>query len=104
MCFYFILEGRGTGSFLMKVGSKRRRTKEEILVQRKEELEHLKSVEEHINNKVELQRKLNEAENQVKNANGSMEMVQHLIERKFVNILDNGSISLHPAIDQIEIE
>ena len=44
--FTILLEARGTGSFLMKVGSKRRRSMQQIKKDKEDELDKLKDLEE----------------------------------------------------------
>jgi hypothetical protein len=63
--YCFITESRGTGGLLMKVGSKRRRSKQEIEDDKVEKLVRQQAIEDKLANMKKLQEELQATQHQV---------------------------------------
>jgi uncharacterized protein (DUF3084 family) len=78
------IEARGTGSMLMKVGSKRRRTKQEIEDQKMEDLTKRQAVEDKMKAFVNLQAELQATQQQVTQNQSAADALQSMMHQGFI--------------------
>lgn len=75
----------------MKVGSKRRRTKQEILDQKNEAVVKQQAIEDKLANYEVMKQQLEEARQLAEENAGASEVVQGMLEQGFVERADDGS-------------
>ena len=81
---------------LLKVGSKRRRTKAEIQEQQDEERNRLASVVDHIAKEKKLKQELEEAKAKAASNEGAHLMCSHLIDVGVCSLDQEGNIHINP--------
>ena len=110
---FVVLEARGTGGLLMKVGSKRRRTKQEILDQKEESMMKQQAIEEKLAKFDQMKRELEQAKQMAEVNAEASEIVQGMLDQGFVEKAEDGTImpsqsfmeaQNHWGFDQIKIE
>ena len=84
----------------MKVGSKRRRTKQEILDQKSEALIKQQAIEEKLAKYDQLQQELQEAKQKAEANSNAREIVNEMLEQGYVEVNDDGQ--LQPSQNMIK--
>mgnify|MGYP006893289609 CR=1 FL=1 len=97
------LESKGVGAHLLKVGSKRRRTKQEILESKDEERLRLEGVNRQLLENQRLQRELLDASGRAENNQVAHDVVTHLLEMNLVHMNDEGKLVPFPREEENEM-
>ena len=86
----------------MKTSSKRRRTAEQIKLDKSGDLAKMQELKDKQDEIAQLKAQLNEAGEQVKTADGAKELLQYLIDKKLAHFNENNSVSLHPDVEGLD--
>ena len=97
-CIIVFLAGRGIGAHLLKVGSKRKRTKAEMAVARREDLDRAQNIATRLQELADLRAELDAANQQLRDTTGANDMVQHLIDSGIVEMDAARNIQVNPNI------